>query len=61
MIKNKKLAKSIQDCAWSEFFRMLEYKSEWYGRTIIKVSQWFPSSKTCSDCGSINKDLKLKD
>lgn len=51
LIKNHKLAKAIGDVSWSEFVRMLEYKAEWYGKTISKISRWYPSSQICSDCG----------
>lgn len=61
MIKNHKLAKSIQDASWSEFVRILEYKAEWCGKTIVKIDRFFPSSKTCSECGWIKKDLALSD
>jgi putative transposase len=61
MIKNHKLAKSISDCSWSEFVRQLEYKSKWYGKNLIKIGRFEPSSKLCSDCGAINQELTLKD
>lgn len=61
MLKNKRLAKSISDVSWSEFIRCLSYKCEWYGKTILSVDRWYPSSKTCHSCGFIKKDLKLED
>ena len=61
MSKNHKLAKSINDASLSEIVRQLEYKAEWYGKTVIKVDRFYPSSKTCSSCGNIKHDLKLSD
>lgn len=51
MQKNHCLAKSISDAGWGEFVRQLKYKSLWYGRTLVGIDRWFPSSKRCSDCG----------
>lgn len=51
MQKNRCLSKSISDASWSEFVRQLEYKAHWYGRTLVGIDRWYPSSKRCSDCG----------
>lgn len=61
MMKNHCLAGAIADCSWSELLRQLAYKASWYGRRIVQVDRFFPSSKTCSGCGFIKQDLKLSD
>lgn len=61
MMKNKHLSKAIQDQCLSEWIRQIKYKSEWMGIEFIQVDRFFPSSKTCHDCGYINHGLKLKD
>lgn len=59
MVKNHNLAKSILDCSWSTFINMLQYKSDWYGRVISKINTFYPSSKTCSNCGYKLDNLTL--
>jgi len=61
MVKNHNLAQAITDASWSTFVNMLEYKAEWYGNNILRIGRFAPSSKTCSNCGSINNDLQLSD
>ena len=61
MVKNKNLSKAISDVSWSEFNRMLEYKADWYGKNIRYIGRFDPSSKICSVCGNIFKELKLSD
>jgi putative transposase len=59
MLKNHNLAKSIQELSLSEFKSKLKYKSEWYGRDVIEIDRFYPSSKLCNCCGHKYKDLKL--
>ena len=61
MLRNHKLAESIQEMNFGEFRRMLEYKVNWFNRRIVYVNRFYPSSKTCHNCGYINKELKLSD
>ena len=61
MMANHKLARAIGDVAWSSFVSMLEYKAQWYGKEVIRIETFFPSSKTCSCCGHQKSDLTLKD
>lgn len=61
MVKNHCLARAVGDASMSEFRRMLEYKANWYGREIQYADTFYPSSKTCSNCGWRNDDLKLSD
>lgn len=61
MMKNKHLAKAIQEQCFYEFIRQMKYKCEFNGIEFVQVDRWYPSSKTCSCCGSIKQDLKLKD
>ena len=59
MMANHCLAGSIGDSGWSEFTRQLAYKCAWYGRELIKIDRWFPSSKRCSQCGHIATSMPL--
>ena len=59
MVKNHKLAKAILDSSWSTFTTMLAYKAEWYGKTLVKIDRWYPSSKTCSGCNHLLTKAEL--
>jgi putative transposase len=59
MVKNHCLAKAISDVGWGEFTRQLEYKSKWYGRTLVKIDRFYPSSKTCHACKHVLDSLTL--
>lgn len=59
MVKNRKLSRAISEQGWYQFRMFLEYKCDWYGRELIIINQWYPSSKTCSSCGSIQTKMPL--
>jgi putative transposase len=59
MVSNRRLARVISDCGWGEFRRQLEYKCERYGRQLVVIDRWYPSSKTCSACGHLLASLNL--
>ena len=59
MVKNRKLSQAISDASWGELVRQLEYKCDWYGRTLVKLDRWFPSSKRCHACGHTVEKLPL--
>jgi putative transposase len=61
MVKNHKLAKSIHDVSWGSLVQMLSYKADWYGRQLVKIGTFEPSSKICNNCGCKKEDLKLSD
>jgi len=61
MLKNHCLAKGISDVSWGLFFQYLNYKADWYGKTILKIGRFEPSSKICNNCGWVNKSLSLAD
>jgi putative transposase len=59
LVKNRQLALAISDSGWSELIRQLDYKCLWYGRKLVKIDRWFPSSKRCSNCGHIVDKMPL--
>jgi putative transposase len=59
MMKNHKLAQAIADASWSDLIRQLDYKCQWYGRTLVKIDRWFPSSKRCGKCGHVVDKMPL--
>lgn len=59
MVRNHSLARAISDASWSELRRMLEYKADWYGRTVTAIGRFYPSSKTCSACGHLAANMPL--
>jgi putative transposase len=63
MVANRKLARAISDCGWSEFRRQLTYKADWYGRELVVIDRWFPSTRRCSNCGHIGPrhDLSVRE
>lgn len=64
MVKNHSLARSISDASWGEFRRQLEYKAQWYGKVVVRVDKFYPSSQLCSACGARwpgTKDLSVRE
>ncbi len=59
MVRNRSLAKHISDAAWGELVRQLRYKADWYGRDLIEIDRWYPSSKRCFECGHVVATLPL--
>jgi putative transposase len=59
MVRNRRLARAVSDCGWGEFRRQLEYKCQRYGRKLVVIDRWYPSSKTCSACGHLLAQLSL--
>lgn len=61
MLKNSRLARSISDAGWSEFVRQIEYKAAWNGSSVVKAGRFYPSTKTCSDCGMVKDEMLLSE
>jgi putative transposase len=60
MVRNHHLARAVSDAAWRQLRAMLEYKCDWYGRDLVVIGRWYPSSKTCSGCGRVAACLPLE-
>jgi putative transposase len=60
LVKHPTLAKAIHDVGWGEFLHLLTYKAAWYGRALIRIDRWEPSSKRCSACGQVLDTLPLE-
>jgi len=60
MMKNRRLSRAIADVSWYEIRRQLEYKTKWYNGKVVAIDQWTPTSKTCSECGTIRGDIPLQ-
>ena len=61
MQKNHNLAAALQDQSLGRLIGMIEYKAAWYGRTVVKIGRFFPSSKMCNHCGGIYRELRLSE
>ncbi|MFC8796484.1 RNA-guided endonuclease TnpB family protein [Promicromonospora sp. NPDC057138] len=61
IMSNRRLARAVGDAAWGELARQITYKQHWRGGQVVVADRWFASSKTCSGCGALRKDLTLKD
>ncbi|WP_406841044.1 RNA-guided endonuclease InsQ/TnpB family protein [Streptomyces sp. AHU1] len=59
LLKNGRLARAVSDASWTELRSMLEYKCAWYGRELVVIDRWFPSSKLCGGCGAVREKLPL--
>jgi len=59
MVKNRKLSRALSESSWNRFERMLKYKCDWYGKNLIYIGRFEPSSKMCSSCGTLNQELTL--
>jgi putative transposase len=60
MVKNHCLAQAISDASWSSFVNKVEYKAEWFGKTVLRIGRFEPSSKTCNVCGYYSDEITLK-